>query len=228
MGRVLHELVQHALNFTGVAQQHTPVAMLQPAQLIHGHAYPPRQLRSRQIEPVTGADDMHAITGDIEGPQIEIQIVHRAHDLLPATSAPLASCDHQQRELHVMTFYRTSGSAGTRALLGRALPTVGNRAFTAPTRSAPTASLQSRQAPGAPGAPASRFARDLSGGQQQRFAGGFGQREKFAVVDTDDAGSPVVELDPGETVSIGQNPDNGNVTINFVPAPEEEVGPAAA
>jgi hypothetical protein len=86
-----------------------------------------------------------------------------------------------------MTFYKTGGSAGTRALLGRALPTLGNRTFTAPARSMSTAVLASRQAPGAP---ASRFARDFAGGPQ-RFARGFGTRQKFAINSHDDNGNPV-------------------------------------
>ena len=56
-----------------------------------------------------------------------------------------------------MTFYKTTGPRGTTALLGRALPTLGHRAFTAPTRSAPAPSFgASRQL--APGAASSRFA----------------------------------------------------------------------
>lgn len=116
-----------------------------------------------------------------------------------------------------MTFYRTAGPRGTTALLGRALPTLSNGAFTASARSVSAPSFTaSRQLSSA--ATASRFAAGFTG--QQRFANGFGVRQKFTV--SGEPNAPMVELEPGETATVGQSPDTGAVTIAIVPAPESD------
>jgi hypothetical protein len=128
-----------------------------------------------------------------------------------------------------MTFYRTSGPTGTRSLLSRPLPTIGNRAFAAPGRAMPASNPRAGIAPVRTAAAQSLVNRQLGasasrvsgGAPQQRFARGFGTRQKFAVTSTDANGNPVIELDPGEAMSIGLNPDSGAVTVSFVPAPEE-------
>jgi hypothetical protein len=90
-----------------------------------------------------------------------------------------------------MAFYRTSGPTGTRALLNRALPAVGNRTFAAPVRAALGTSAQAQS---------------------------FGQRHKFAVTPTE-AGGHEVTLGDNETATISMNADGScTVTVENKPA----------